>query len=73
MKFYVDKIPTSPDTCLFAEQPNRTYGDNKLIANCQLKCNTFPMVDGHPFSYVPNNFNCSLAANKKCPYLIRKE
>lgn len=72
MKIYVDKIPTSPDDCLFAEQPNRLY-DNKLIANCQLKYNAFPMIDGHPFSYVPNNFNCSLAANKKCPYLIRKE
>ena len=72
MKMYVDEIPTSSDICLFAIQPNRLY-DNKLIANCQLKCNTFPMIDGHPFSYVPNNFTCSLAANQKCPYLIRKE
>lgn len=44
--------------------------DDKLLANCSLKCNSFPMSYGHEFSYVPNSFTCSLEENNsKCPFL----
>lgn len=72
MKIYVDTLPENPNQCCFALLTQYKY-DPKLIPNCQLKCNTFPAVDGHSFSYVPGRFTCSLAGREKCPYLLKKE
>lgn len=70
MKIIVDELPKRSRDCLYAELPQYEV-DSKVqpLPNCQLKCNTFPMTDGFPFSYAPNRFTCSLDANKVCPYL----
>lgn len=68
MKIYIDAMPELPVQCCFALLPQHEY-DDKLIPNCQLKCNSFPMCDGHPFSYTPNRFTCFLSSKSKCPFL----
>lgn len=71
VKIYVNHLPTEAKECPFAQLPsyfNET--DFDLIPNCQFKCNTFPMTDGYHFSYIPSRFNCSLADDKECPYLV---
>jgi len=70
MKIYVDTIPENPNWCSFSLLPQFEY-DEKLLPNCLLKCNSFPTLDGHPFSYVPTKFTCSLINDKECPFLKR--
>ena len=68
MKIYVNVMPVRANQCCFALLTQVEY-DDKLLANCSLKCNSFPMSYGHEFSYVPNSFTCSLENKCKCPFL----
>lgn len=73
MKIIIDEMPKSSSECSFALLPQSEY-DNTLIANCQLKCNSFPWPEGQPaFCHTPNRFTCSLANKSKCPFLIESK
>lgn len=68
MKFLVTKLPENARECPFAV----CHTDERLIPNCQLKCNTFLGESQHAWSYTPTRFNCSLHnlnEDLECPYL----
>lgn len=69
MRIFVDKLPETPEDCLFSLlRPDYMHrGSTKPLAKCLFKtCHTDPSELTDRWSYSPDNYTCDV---ERCPYL----
>jgi hypothetical protein len=69
MKIFVDKLPSSPNTCPFSIKAQLYVNDSIYAPNCKLMIDAANGWEQMTFSATQNRYNCMFHFGKPCSFL----